>query len=93
MVLVAIAEGWDGAAPYRDTFEALANRTVTMVINRYQEDPPPLSPPGSFDLSGDGDWTHLIYDMAEAGALDGVEGLSASFVNNFIVQPDSGGSL
>ncbi|GES57132.1 related to purine utilization positive regulator [Aspergillus terreus] len=93
MVLVAIAEGWDGAAPYRDTFEALANRTVTMVINRYQEDPPPLSPPGSFDLPGDGDWTHLIYDMAEAGALDGVEGLSASFVNNFIVQPDSGGSI
>ncbi|KAL5362544.1 fungal-specific transcription factor domain-containing protein [Aspergillus floccosus] len=93
MVLVAIAEGWDGAAAYRDTFEALANRTVAMVVNRYQEEPPPLSPPGSFDFTSDGDWTHLIYDMAEAGALDGVEGLSASFVNNFIVQPDNGGSI
>ncbi|KAL4812036.1 fungal-specific transcription factor domain-containing protein [Aspergillus spinulosporus] len=33
MVLVAIAEQWKDAAPYRDVFEALSNHTMTIMTN------------------------------------------------------------
>ncbi|KAH7131604.1 fungal-specific transcription factor domain-containing protein [Dactylonectria estremocensis] len=88
MVLVAIAEGWQGAAPYRDTFEALASRTVAMVMNKNPEMSPPLPPPGSLEVEGQPSWTDWINDIAEAGVLDGVDGLLAGFINDFTAHGD-----
>uniref|UniRef100_A0A8H7KA26 Xylanolytic transcriptional activator regulatory domain-containing protein n=1 Tax=Bionectria ochroleuca TaxID=29856 RepID=A0A8H7KA26_BIOOC len=36
MVLVIMAERWKDAAPYRDVFEALASRTMTMIADKQQ---------------------------------------------------------
>lgn len=36
MILVILAERWTDAAPYRDVFEALANRTMTMLADKQQ---------------------------------------------------------
>lgn len=37
IVLVLIAERWPGAAPYRDMFEALARRTMTMMADKHEQ--------------------------------------------------------
>lgn len=81
MVLVAIAEGWKDAAPYRDTFEALASRTVAMVVNKNREIQ--SSPSAAIDVEGQESWARWINDMAETGVLDGVDGLLAGFINDF----------
>lgn len=36
MVLVIMAERWKDAAPYRDVFEALSSRTMTMIADKQQ---------------------------------------------------------
>lgn len=38
MVLVILAERWTEAAPFRDLFEALASRTMTMMVTRQQKE-------------------------------------------------------
>ena len=84
MVLVAIAEGWKSAAPYRDTFEALASRTVAMMMSKGRDMIPPVLPPGSVETGeSQGNWSHWMNEMAEAGVLDGVDGLLAGFIGNF----------
>ncbi|KAJ3549266.1 hypothetical protein NM208_g585 [Fusarium decemcellulare] len=83
MVLVAIAEGWQGAAPYRDTFEALANRVIAMVFSKSRTVPAPLPPPSVVEGDGQDSWSHWINDMADDGVLDGVDGLLAGFISDF----------
>ncbi|CAH0017046.1 unnamed protein product [Clonostachys rhizophaga] len=106
MVLVAISEGWRGAAPYRDTFEVLASRTMSMMINRdrslpLQEFPPPSS---STNLRGEGggggggggdqvDWNNWLRDAIEAGTLDGLDGFFGGFIEDFGRIDDVAGSI
>lgn len=74
MVLVAIAEGWRGAAQYRDTFEVLAGRTMTMLLNRDRSLPLQELPPSSADPGDQIDWNDWLKDILEAGTLDGLDG-------------------
>lgn len=79
MVLVAIAEGWRGAASYRDTFEVLASRTMTMMLNRDRSLSLRDLPTSSADVGDQVDWNHWLKDVLEAGALDGLDGLDGFF--------------
>lgn len=89
MVLVAIGEGWQGAAPYRDIFEALSSRTVSMIIDRSRTVASPLLAQGLSEADDQDGWSHWINDMADAGILDGVDGLLTGFIGDFISQVDS----
>lgn len=89
MVLVAIGEGWQGAAPYRDIFAALSSRTVSMIVDRSRTVASPLLAQGLSEADDQDGWSHWINDMAEAGILDGVDGLLTGFIGDFISQVDS----
>ncbi|KAF4332689.1 purine utilization positive regulator [Fusarium beomiforme] len=86
MVLVAIAEGWQAAAPYRDTFEALASRVITMMFNKSRAIHASLPPPSAAETGDEDTWGHWINDMATAGVLEGVDGLLAGFIGDFTTQ-------
>ncbi|KAI7772312.1 hypothetical protein LZL87_007673 [Fusarium oxysporum] len=89
MVLVAIAEGWQAAAPYRDTFEALASRVIAMVFNKSRTIHATLPPLSAAETGDQETWGHWINDMANAGVLDGVDGLLAGFIGDFATQINS----
>ena len=89
MVLVAIAEGWQAAAPYRDTFDALASRVIAMIFNKSRAIPASLPPPSAAETGDQDTWGHWINDMANAGVLEGVDGLLAGFIGDFTAQVDS----
>ncbi|WKT52744.1 hypothetical protein QSH57_003306 [Fusarium oxysporum f. sp. vasinfectum] len=86
MVLVAIAEGWQAAAPYRDTFEALASRVIAMVFNKSRAVQTSLPPPCVTETREPDTWGHWINDMANAGVLEGVDGLLAGFIGDLTTQ-------
>ncbi|KAG7003745.1 Positive regulator of purine utilization [Fusarium oxysporum f. sp. conglutinans] len=86
MVLVAIAEGWQAAAPYRDTFEALASRVIAMVFNKSRAVQASLPPPSVTETREPDTWGHWINDMANAGVLEGVDGLLAGFIGDLTTQ-------
>ncbi|KAI1610878.1 fungal-specific transcription factor domain-containing protein [Exophiala viscosa] len=70
IVLVIMAERWDTAAPYRDIFEALANRTITMMDENGHGD---WTPPGAAaaqqpnDPAGAGDFMQWMSSIADTG--------------------------
>lgn len=81
MVLVAIAEGWQGAAPYRDTFEALAAKTITMMMGRSRATSPlrlPIEP----EAPEEGSWADWMNDVVDTRVLEGVDGLLAGFLGD-----------
>ncbi|KPM38586.1 hypothetical protein AK830_g8001 [Neonectria ditissima] len=86
MVLVAIAEGWQGAAPYRDTFEALAARTLTMLISRRSTVSPPLISTTLSEPPIQESWAQLMSDVAETSELNGDDGLLARFFDDFVAE-------
>ncbi|KAF5247595.1 hypothetical protein FANTH_6346 [Fusarium anthophilum] len=88
MVLVAIAEGWLAAAPYRDTFEALASRVIGMVFkkNRTEQTSLPLPSEAETEDQNQDTWGHWMNDMANAGVLEGVDGLLEGFIGDFTTQ-------
>ncbi|KAL5590052.1 hypothetical protein FOVSG1_011919 [Fusarium oxysporum f. sp. vasinfectum] len=86
MVLVAIAEGWQAAAPYRDTFEALASRVIAMVFNKSRAVQASFPPPSVAETREPDTWGHWINDMANAGVLEGVDGLLAGFIGDLTTQ-------
>lgn len=73
MVLVVMAERWEGAAPYRDIFEALASRTMTMMVDKNHEKW--MLPSGSRQSDGldPGDLTRWMADIADTGMSDGID--------------------
>ncbi|KAF5988298.1 purine utilization positive regulator [Fusarium bulbicola] len=85
MVLVAIAEGWQAAAPYRDTFEALASRVIAMVFKKSRTEQTSLPPPSETETGEQNQdtWGHWMNDMANAGVLEGVDGLLEGFISDF----------
>ncbi|KAI1022224.1 hypothetical protein LB504_007231 [Fusarium proliferatum] len=90
MVLVAIAEGWQAAAPYRDTFEALASRVITKVFNKNRTEQSSWPPPSEAETGDQNQdtWGHWMNDIASAGVLEGVDGLLEGFIGDFTTQID-----
>ncbi|KPM46480.1 hypothetical protein AK830_g220 [Neonectria ditissima] len=83
IVLVIIAERWDTAAPYRDIFETLANRTIMMMDDKNDGK---RAIPGTStepDNSGEGDLMQWMTIMADAGMSEGFDGLLTSLVGDF----------
>lgn len=75
MVLVVMAERWKDVAPYRDMFEALASRTMAMVVGNGHEQwtlPVPSTPTLTLDPDDLARWTAAI---ADSGMSDGIDEL------------------
>lgn len=88
MVLVVLAERWEQAAPFRDIFEALASKTMSMVVDKHRQmwmfpEAPAIvqqQEPGQ-DFSND--MSQWMTDIADVGMSDGVESLLTGLVYDF----------
>ncbi|KIV87382.1 hypothetical protein PV11_02932 [Exophiala sideris] len=86
IVLVIMAERWDTAAPYRDIFEALANRTITMMDeNGHGEWTPPgaaaAQQSNDSSSSGSGDLMQWMSSIADTGGMsEGLDELLTSLI-------------
>lgn len=92
MVLVVIAQGWKGAAPYRDIFEVLASRTMSMIVTRSCQQPLPAAAPLS-DSSDREAVTRWMADMEDTGMLDAFDGLLSGFMDDFTPYDMDGSGL
>ncbi|KAH8696217.1 fungal-specific transcription factor domain-containing protein [Talaromyces proteolyticus] len=84
MVLVVIAQAWEEAAPYRDLFETLANRTMTMIVNRNNGVHTSSYPRASADPTDQETLTQWMADIANTGMSDEMEELLAGFIDEFM---------
>lgn len=84
IVLVIMAERWDTAAPYRDIFEALAKRTITMMDENGHGDwtlPSAESQPEGSGGAGDFmQWRSCIEDTG--GMSEGLDELLTSLIGD-----------
>ena len=78
MVLVAIAEGWKHAASYRDTFDVLASRTMTMLIE--SKCPTPQAPSS---IDGQANFDRWMNDLTQVGGWDEIDETLAGMLNDF----------
>ena len=90
MVLVVLAEHWKQAAPYRDIFEALASRTMAMVVDKqYQLRTAPEMPvveQTGYGLSFPGEMAQWVNDISNDGMSNGVENLLSGLIYDFGVE-------
>jgi hypothetical protein len=75
IVLVVMAEKWKGAAPYRDIFEALAGRTMTMMVDKNHEQWMSPTTWGLSDGLDPADLTQWIADITDMGMSDWIDKL------------------
>lgn len=83
MVLVIMAERWDGVAAYRDLFETMSSRTMTMMVDeghREQTIASAWSDPNGFDPLDLSQW---MGDTASMGNYDQTHALLAGVIGNF----------
>jgi hypothetical protein len=83
IVLVVMAERWEGAAPYLEIFEALASRTTTMMVDESHER---CTPPNPSTISDDVDSVNLtqwMADISNTGMSDGVDSLLSGLIGDF----------
>ncbi|KAM0324310.1 hypothetical protein ACHAQA_008087 [Verticillium albo-atrum] len=82
MVLVAIAEGWCRAAPYRDIFETLASRTMSMVLGGKPAARANVQAADADSAERDilADW---MADVDNMGMFDGFDDLLSGFLDDF----------
>lgn len=85
IVLVIMAERWDAATPYRDIFEALANRTVMMMDDKAVAGGKPtvVASASEVDSRDEGDLMQWMTQMADGGMSEGFNGLLTSLVGDF----------
>lgn len=80
IVLVVMGERWAGAAPYRDIFEALASRTMSMIVDKNQ------GPCGATTLADgvdQGQWEQWMGDIADVRMSDGLDQLLTGLVGEY----------
>lgn len=85
MVMVVIAQAWEEAAPYRDLFEILANRTTAMMTDRTTRALVPQS--SSSTAADDKEPETLMQWMADdsnTSMTDAMEEILAGFMDDFI---------
>lgn len=80
VVLVLMAQWHEPVEPYRDIFEALASRTMTMLIET-EVGKPALSPSSATEQGGSTDLTQWIADISDGGLPASFEELLAGFIN------------
>ncbi|KND91992.1 Positive regulator of purine utilization [Tolypocladium ophioglossoides CBS 100239] len=85
MLLAIMADRWEGAGPYRDLFEALASRALTMVVDETRKEQMAPAPTPSEGLD-EGDLARWISEVTDMGMSDGLEGI----LSGLIVQGDPG---
>lgn len=83
MVLVVIAQGWDEAAPYRDIFETMANRTLSMMEESTSQKQPVQAASLRFSSTPDREVvSRWIADIDEQGMLSGFDSMLSGFLDN-----------
>ncbi|KAJ5157920.1 uncharacterized protein N7482_009020 [Penicillium canariense] len=92
IVLVLMAERWEAAGPYRDIFQVLASRTMTMMVDKISTkvtlpcDPAQLIDPVPGDLA---QWMAEITDLGMEG---GIDPLLTGFISS-LPPPEQEGNL
>ncbi|KAK7408057.1 hypothetical protein QQX98_009772 [Neonectria punicea] len=89
MLLAIMAERWEGAAPYRDLFEALASRAMAMLVERNHEEraptlPTPASNSGNPNME---DLTQWASQIADVGMPDAFGSLLSSLIGDYSLDP------
>ncbi|KAH6988881.1 fungal-specific transcription factor domain-containing protein [Ilyonectria sp. MPI-CAGE-AT-0026] len=85
MLLAIMAERWEGAAPYRDLFEALASRAIAMMVERKQHETAPTLPSQSIELSNNDveDMTQWADQIADIGMPDAFSSLLSGLMGDY----------
>lgn len=95
MLLVVMAERWKSAAPYRDTFETLSNRTAKMMVDSEREQwALPTSSMPSYGASlGPESMTQWVSDISEVGMSEGIDRLLNGLLDDSILQQQWPGTM
>lgn len=95
MLLVVMAERWKSAAPYRDAFETLSNRTAKMMVDseREQWTLPTLSTPSDNASFGPESMTQWAADISEVGMSEGIDRLLNGLLDDSIYCSSNGRAL
>ncbi|WYZ36220.1 hypothetical protein EsH8_XI_000103 [Colletotrichum jinshuiense] len=90
MLLAIMAERWEGAAPYRNLFEALSSRTMAMIAERNQEDRSVALPtPSDSGNANVEDLTQWVSQIADTGMPDAYGSLLSSIVGDFSTEEEA----
>lgn len=93
MVLVVMAERWHAVAAYRDIFEELVSKTMSMLVDRRQDRVAGTTADAPLMLGDEsgmtGNMAQWCASIADVGMSDGVEKMLTGFVGNFPVSADT----
>lgn len=93
MLLVVMAERWKSAAPYRDAFETLSNRTAKMMVDSEREQWMLPTPSSAADDRGPGGMTQWVADISEVGMSEGIDRLLNGLLDDSMLQQPWPGTL
>ncbi|KAM5386520.1 hypothetical protein ACJZ2D_000483 [Fusarium nematophilum] len=95
MLLAIMAERWEGAAPYRDLFEALSSRALAMLVERDQQERPAVLPSPDADAGHANieDMTQWAVQIADVGMPDAFGSLLSGLLGDFGEGPEFQDSL
>lgn len=83
IVLVIMAERWAAAVPYRDIFEKLAGRTISMIEScKRNSTVQPEDITTTLDSQGQEDWMQFVTFLDETTMSDGFNGLLTRWMGN-----------
>ncbi|RSL48901.1 hypothetical protein CEP53_009368 [Fusarium sp. AF-6] len=85
MLLAIMAERWEGAAPYRDLFEALASRAMAMLVERKQHEPLSTLPMES-TIPNMEDLTQWAAQIADVGMPDAFGSLLSGLIGDYSLE-------
>ncbi|KAH7126515.1 fungal-specific transcription factor domain-containing protein [Dactylonectria estremocensis] len=88
MLLAIMAERWEGAAPYRDLFEALASRAMAMMVERKQHETAPALPAPSAESDNPNieDLTLWASQIADVGMPDAFGSLLSGLIGDYSLE-------
>ncbi|KAF5640181.1 positive regulator of purine utilization [Fusarium sp. NRRL 25303] len=83
MVLVILAERWPEAAPFRNIFEVLASRTMTMMTDSHQgKEVMPIAIGSEQETCPEG-LSHWMAGISDTGITTGVDSLLSELIDEF----------
>lgn len=96
MVLVVMAERWEGAGPFRDIFEALASGTMTMMTEEGSRGSEIAIPQALSNDVDQGDLSRWMAEIGDLGTSDWIDDFLTGLINDHpaeIALGDSGGPM